>query len=414
MSISDFIYVNRYKIIKTFIIYVSYLWIGGAITLIGSSLLDLQIRVDVDFGTISYLIPARSLGHIVGSALAGLLDRYFSHSFILLVNSLISGISIGIAPNFNDFKLVAIFIFIAGVAHGILDVTCNTFLASTWKEKCANWLQVLHMCFGVGSLIAPVICRPFLLPMVNSEERIVNSLNLTSNDSLVDPLVKTIYNSDDVMIQNAFFIIASLTIVLALPFGWMNLSERKAETVTNDQSKTSDPVEVKQPYSSENIIKSCFSFYRLIYIPLTFVISETKLLLSSLTISFIGILITVPWANYYTSCIWAGFTLIGIGISPIFSAAYGMLAKHIIVTSKISSMVFIPGVLGESIHPAIAATLLDKRPIICLYYIGVSGILFIVLYLILLIYCAKVFKVSTSLQHEQVAERSSIPSINYH
>ena len=145
---------------------------------------------------------------------------------------------------------------------------------------------------------------------------------------------------------------------------------------------------------------------------MTFAISETKLLVFNLTISLIGILITVPWANHYTSCIWAGFTLIGIGISPIFSAAYGMLAKHVIVTSKMSSMVFIPGVLGESFHPGIAATLLDKNPVSCLYYIGVLGFFFLTSSLALLVYCSKVFRVPINAKHRELAERSSVRSIS--
>ncbi|XP_053212447.1 major facilitator superfamily domain-containing protein 4A-like [Panonychus citri] len=459
MKASRFIHDNRYKIFKTLLAYLTYFCIGGAITLVGSSLLDLQIRVNTDFATVSYAIPVRSAGHIVGSAVAGLLGQRFSQSFVLCFCNLLSGIFIGIGPFFTQFTYLGTCLFLAGIIHGISDIACNSLLASTWKENCANWLQVLHMSWGVGSLITPVICRPFLLPTTGDETGIVHLSNLTLNGSLIDPVVKPIYTSDDVMVQYAFLIISICALTLSIPFGCIYFKEKSASINTVDHTKTINPDNIQQNYSPlktysavamvalishlvyaietligslgpsfavksdlhmdkktgvllTTVFWSCFSFYRLIFIPLTFVISQTKLLISSLIISLVGILITVPWANYYTSCIWAGFTLIGIGISPIFSAAYGMLAKHIIVTSKISSIVFIPGVLGESIHPAIAATLLDKNPISCLYYIGVLGILFVSIYLILLVYCARVFKVPASLQHREVAERSSIRSIS--
>ena len=151
---------------------------------------------------------------------------------------------------------------------------------------------------------------------------------------------------------------------------------------------------------------SCFSFYRLIFIPLTFIISESKLLATSLIISLVGIIITVPWANGNQICIWIGFTLIGIGISPIFAAAYGILNKYVDTTPRITSFILSVGIIGESFHPAIAAALMTHNMIIFLYYLGLLGLIYITSFAILIIYCKKSLK--APLAHPKLVEKSSI------
>ena len=134
---------------------------------------------------------------------------------------------------------------------------------------------------------------------------------------------------------------------------------------------------------------SCYLFCRLIFIPLTFIISESKLLVTSLIISLVGIIITVPWANDNQICIWIGFTLIGIGISPIFAASLVILNKHIRVTARIVSIILSITLIGASFHPVIAASLMNNNMIIFLYYLSGLGITYILSFGLLTVYCRK-------------------------
>lgn len=65
---------NKFNLVKTFFVYLTYFCIGSITTLLGSSLLDLQILANTDFAKISLLIPIRSGGHIVGSAIGKTAD----------------------------------------------------------------------------------------------------------------------------------------------------------------------------------------------------------------------------------------------------------------------------------------------------------------------------------------------------
>uniref|UniRef100_T1KEP6 Major facilitator superfamily (MFS) profile domain-containing protein n=1 Tax=Tetranychus urticae TaxID=32264 RepID=T1KEP6_TETUR len=122
MKVARFICDNKFRIFKSFLIYFTFACVGSSTTLLGSSLLDLQISLDVDFAKVSYLIPVRSAGHIVGSDFTGVIGQKFNRSLVLCVCNLISGIFLGAATNFKQFEYVACFLFIAGIGHGIAEV----------------------------------------------------------------------------------------------------------------------------------------------------------------------------------------------------------------------------------------------------------------------------------------------------
>uniref|UniRef100_T1KTN7 Major facilitator superfamily (MFS) profile domain-containing protein n=2 Tax=Tetranychus urticae TaxID=32264 RepID=T1KTN7_TETUR len=461
MKIIRFISDNRYRLFKTILAYFAYFCIGSATTLLGSSLLDLQIRLNVDFAKVSYLIPFRSAGHILGSALAGLIEQRFNRSLLLWIINLISGIFLGAAPFFTKFEFTSIFLVIAGVAHGMSDILCNTSVTSTWKEKSTNWLQVLHMSWGIGSLLTPVICRPFLLPEESLEP---DSSALITANTTADPMIVSIYTAKDVMIQYAFVIIGLLSVIVSFFYACIYFRER---SITEYSKKEVNAVNIQVPqpssqispwkkyiaiflvavvghlcYSLEAVLGSlgasfsvksdlhmdkktgvllatvfwsCFSFYRLIFIPLTFIVAEAKLLAFSLLLTLLGVVVSVPWANNNEACLWAGFTLVGLGLSTIFSSSLGMLSRYIVITGQISSMIFIPGVVGELFHPAIAATLLANSPILYLYYNAALGVVLVISFLALMIYCKTVLKTPTvHIAHPSIGPRFSTLSVSHH
>uniref|UniRef100_T1KTQ4 Uncharacterized protein n=1 Tax=Tetranychus urticae TaxID=32264 RepID=T1KTQ4_TETUR len=128
---------------------------------------------------------------------------------------------------------------------------------------------------------------------------------------------------------------------------------------------------------------SCFSFYRLIFIPLTFMVGGTKLLALSLLLTLLGVVVSVPWANSNEACLWAGFTLVGLA--------------------------------GGSFHPTKAATLLTNSPILFLYYNALLIVVFVISFLALMIYCKTVLKTPTvHIAHPSIGPGFSTLSVSHH
>src|SRR5690348_6117501 len=78
----------------------------------------------------------------------------------------------------------------------------------------------LHFCFGLGALIAPLIARPFLLPLERSNVSLSTEQPMSLNDNLYDsttPLPSQ-YGSEDVMMVYPYGIIGFITLVPACYF----------------------------------------------------------------------------------------------------------------------------------------------------------------------------------------------------
>ena len=113
-------------------------------------------------------------------------------------------------------------------------------ITDIWKEKCANFLQVLFLSGGIGSLITPVITRPFLLP--SNEEEIQNRVNSNINSSMdngnYEQLI-SIYTPDDVMVHIAFLIFGVIGVIASVPFVFFYLNDRKQNLKTDNKQDQS-------------------------------------------------------------------------------------------------------------------------------------------------------------------------------
>lgn len=58
---------DKIRLLKTLSIWTGTFCIGLSIAVVGATLLDLQQQVATDLTSISYLLPARSAGYVVGS-----------------------------------------------------------------------------------------------------------------------------------------------------------------------------------------------------------------------------------------------------------------------------------------------------------------------------------------------------------
>ena len=65
---------DRKRLFKTLFLWSGTLSIGFSIAVVGATLLDLQQQVGTDLTSISYLLPARSVGYVVGSLFCESLD----------------------------------------------------------------------------------------------------------------------------------------------------------------------------------------------------------------------------------------------------------------------------------------------------------------------------------------------------
>jgi FHS family Na+ dependent glucose MFS transporter 1 len=155
------------KLITTIAYYLSFIIMGATTAASGPSLPTLAENTSSGLDRISLIFVFGPLGYLIGSYFGGrAFDRIPGHkvmSGILLT----LGVASALIPIANTLSALLVFMFLSGLATGMLDVGCNILLLWTHGEKAGPFLNGLHFFFGVGSFGAPLLLAKILLSTGN-------------------------------------------------------------------------------------------------------------------------------------------------------------------------------------------------------------------------------------------------------
>lgn len=151
------------KIIATIAYYMSFIILGATSAASGPSLPALAEHTSSGLGRISLIFVFGSIGYLIGSYFGGrAYDRIPGHKLMSSV-LIVVGIVSALIPIANTLPALLLFMFISGLASGVLDVGCNTLLLWTHGDKSGPLMNGLHFFFGVGSFGAPLLLARILL-----------------------------------------------------------------------------------------------------------------------------------------------------------------------------------------------------------------------------------------------------------
>jgi FHS family Na+ dependent glucose MFS transporter 1 len=150
-------------IIATIAYYLSFIILGATTAASGPSLPALAKHTFSGLDRISLIFVFAPLGYLIGSYFGGrVYDRIPGHK-VMTVVMLAMGVASAMIPIVSTLSALLSFMFLSGLASGILDVGCNILLLWTYNEKAAPFMNGLHFFFGVGSFTAPLLLARILL-----------------------------------------------------------------------------------------------------------------------------------------------------------------------------------------------------------------------------------------------------------
>ncbi|XP_053205252.1 sodium-dependent glucose transporter 1-like [Panonychus citri] len=422
MNLTEYLKLYKIHLIKTSLCFLTFMSLGGCSTLLGSSLLDIQIRVREPYEKVTGLIPSRAIGYMIGGVIAALIETKLEPNLVLFCANSTGAIFIGLAPWFFSYWPIYSCFFISGIAQGVLDIFVNTYSYNIWGLKAANYIQVLHSSFGLGSLLTPLLTKGFLLP--------------STNETLTDDETFALYSPEDVKVQYAFLVISIVLFSSSLGFLLFYLRARanrktddfvNKEIVINNVSalwkralciaivalvancsfglqtlvgSLGPPFAVKSDLhmskqdgaSLVTVFWFLYTFYRYVHLGLLNVFKERRIMIFSYTCVIISAFVMAPHAAYSRPCIWISFVLLGAGYSPTFTVALSTLQRYFYLSGRNASYIFIVGVTGESIHPWILTKLMQSSQVYFVYYLAIMSSIQVALCFILPIVCNKIFK----------------------
>jgi MFS transporter, FHS family, Na+ dependent glucose transporter 1 len=133
----------------------SFIALGCSALILAPSLETFRLGAHVTKGTIGVLFTAGAIGYMLGSMAAGRLLAVRKAHHVLAAGTFVSAATvIGLTFAHHLVALMALQ-FVLGAGGGLIDVTGNSVVL--WMHKGGAVMNALHLFFGVGATLAPVI-----------------------------------------------------------------------------------------------------------------------------------------------------------------------------------------------------------------------------------------------------------------
>ncbi|XP_074596412.1 sodium-dependent glucose transporter 1-like [Brevipalpus obovatus] len=445
MNLSRNIQINQKRLILSILIYFGYGLFALRSQTIGSSLLDFEIQIQEPFMVTSRAIGLYAIGSMFGSVIYGFFDKKVNIHLVQIVTCVSSGITIGSIPFMRNFLSLGASTFLLGIENAIFHVVCNLAILTIWSKKASYFLQFLGMFYGIGSMLAPMLVLPFLLPIPKNVDEDWNA-------------IRAMYTPDDVQIKWPYTVIGVLSVVAGLTFVYFYFDDdqQHTDTVATDNKERNPKVEensghvpktditdndvdntnqtssklkilfvviwvaiqahlvfsfqlilcsfvqafgvrhtFKMEKKSSALVASLFwaayMISKLIFVILSMTIGEAKIVNLCYTLTGTALILLLSLANYYEMCLWIACGALELGYSPLFALSYASLDNYFQVTGRQTSFIFLVGILGESLHTTIVGALMDQHPPLFIYYVGTLGTIFLLMTISLPFLCKRLF-----------------------
>ncbi|RWS15141.1 uncharacterized protein B4U79_17917 [Dinothrombium tinctorium] len=162
---------NKVNFYKTFFVSLIYLVVGLSMSILGPSLLDLQIAVNATINQISYLLPVRALGYVLGSLSGGFLPKKSNIQWFVILFTAATAVTVALLPWNRYIWTILMNAALSGYFLGILEL-CETLIIFELllmlfssivlilfgaRLEIALWIGTVVMGLGVSSAMYKVI-----------------------------------------------------------------------------------------------------------------------------------------------------------------------------------------------------------------------------------------------------------------
>lgn len=353
---------SRLASVQTAAYYAGFIALGLCGAQLGPSLSTLATHTGSTLGAISIVFVASAFGRLLGSLSGGwLLDRVRGHPLMALGYVFVGAAMVMIPLARSLSALIAVLLFY-GVAVNWIDVGANTLIVRVHGEKVAPYMNGLHLTFGIGSSLAPILVgRSFaltndvqgsywlvaglMLPMALWQARLpspaAGQVSASRTSAQVSPRLIVLLGLFFFCLVGVEITGAQWTFNLGLALGMSR-------------------------ESGAPILASTFwwmySLGRLISIPLALRVPPATYLVIDVIggIIFSVVLLIALFLGGNTTLVWIGVIGLGLSIASAFPSALSYVGSHMTMTGKVTGGVFasanisvmvVPWVIGQFIEP---------------------------------------------------------------
>ncbi|CAH1800396.1 unnamed protein product [Owenia fusiformis] len=156
---------RRYVITKTIVLGLIWMTRGCYSGLTVATIPDLKLRVGSDYEEFSRALAAVGLGVFISAPLGGVLaDRWVRGRDAQIITFLaLTAIFTVVRPWITNLWMFGVVMWLDGFVNGIYAPGKNNMLDKLWGSRIGLPRHLMSVCHVIGTVLAPLICRPFFL-----------------------------------------------------------------------------------------------------------------------------------------------------------------------------------------------------------------------------------------------------------
>jgi len=363
--------------------YLSFVMLGLATAALGPALPYLATQTSSEINQISILFSAKAAGYLLGSVIGGrFYDRLPGHRVMFL--GLIGVVlTMALTPLLPLLGLLGMLLFFLGATEGAVDVGGNTLLVWVHRSEVGPYMNALHLFFGVGTFLAPIILAQSVLHSKNIAwgywliALVILPLAfwLVRLPSPAPPAREEAKEGlSNTRLLTLFVIFFFLYVGAEVSFGGWVFTYTLKMSLTDEASAA---------YLT-SAFWGAFTIGRLFSIPIATRLRPRWILAGDLTGSLFGLGVILFFPQSLTA-LWIGTAILGLSMASIFPTMITLSERRMNLTGTITSWFFVGASAGGMFFPWLIGQLFEPvGPQVAMMVILVAVLGAVFLYLALM------------------------------
>eukprot|EP01118_Nematostelium_gracile_P004163 TRINITY_DN14896_c0_g1_i1.p1 TRINITY_DN14896_c0_g1~~TRINITY_DN14896_c0_g1_i1.p1 ORF type:complete len:444 (-),score=93.81 TRINITY_DN14896_c0_g1_i1:1-1269(-) len=339
----------------------SFTSLGFAISAVGPSLLALSKNTNATIGEIGTAVAVRSFGYLLGSVTGGPLFDRLNGNKIIAISLFATGIASFIIPEVKNLYLLGFLLSVQGIAMGFLDTGANVSILWLHGENASPYLQSLHMWFGIGASVAPMIVGGVMKVQIDDPTWAFRAFALFNIPIILwiwlFPQPKRSSSSGSATMG----VPEKLIIVLVASFLFFDVG---AELGLGGYLYSYSVLKgLAGETESAFLVSGFWGFLavgRTAAVPISIYCSAAQILAGSIGLCIFSALLWIIFSNSH-AVLWIGCVGYGLGIASFFPTSINLAENYVPLTGKLASLLVVGASFGEMLVPITVAQLFESR-----------------------------------------------------
>ncbi|MEE4195353.1 MAG: MFS transporter [Anaerolineae bacterium] len=346
---------SRNQLLQTLAYYLGFIGLGLVMVSSGPHLQNLLEHTNATMDAFGTVFIIASIGFLIGSFVGGhLYDRFKGH-LIMAVCFILMAISMAVMPFIGNMWIMAGVMMLNGFSMSLVDMGTNTLLTWVHGEKSAPFMNALHLAFGIGAAISPImigkiinatgdiywsywtlaaIMVPLIILFLSVKSPAIRKAEDASEAEVASQLNGKKARATLVILLTTFFLF------------YVGAEANFGNFITSYVQKSFPMANEDIPYLINTLFWGAFTLGRLIGIPITAMWKTGKIISIDMVVCVVAFLPILLFRNSLVA-LGAGSILAGLGMASVFPTMMTYGEQNLRLTARITSYFYI-GISGAN------------------------------------------------------------------